>query len=175
MSRTLAPALVLLLLLQACAATAPRPGIDAPVTAAPATTAPAGAPAVPRASALTAERQWLQSWFDGTPVLIVQPNGASVSIDVPREFSFDSGRSKVKPPLAAVLDKVAQSLMRTPAARLELVAAPGDDATPSPLAQQRANQVRSHLLSRGVPAAQLGKATPASTAAVQLRMDLVAP
>jgi outer membrane protein OmpA-like peptidoglycan-associated protein len=155
----------ILLALQGCT-TALRPGAEAPAV---------GAPAPPRASALTVERKWLQSWFDGTPVVIAQQDAGAVSIDVPREFSFDAGQSKVKPALAAVLDKVAQSLLRTPAARLEQVAAPGDGASPSPLALQRANQVRSHLLSRGVPAAQLGKATSTTTAAVQLRMDLASP
>ncbi len=138
------------------------------------TTGPAApsAAAAPRVASLTAERQWLQSWFSGTPVLIVQRNDGPVSVDVPREFCFDTGRSSVKPPLAVVLDKVAESLRRTPSARLQLVAAPGDTAATSPLSLQRANQVRTHLLSRGVPAAQLGSPTATTAAAVQLRMDL---
>ena len=76
---------------------------------APSTAAPAAAPAPP----LAVERAWLQSWFDGTPVAIEQVADGDVSVAVPREFCFDAGRSKVKPPLAAVLDKVAQSLRRS--------------------------------------------------------------
>jgi len=118
------------------------------------------------------ERQWLQSWFSGTPVVIVQRSDGPVSVDVPLEFCFDSGRSNVKPPLAVVLDKVAESLRRTPQARLQLVAAPGDTAAASPLARQRAGQVRRQLHSRGVPEAQLGNPTATTAAAVQLRIDL---
>jgi outer membrane protein OmpA-like peptidoglycan-associated protein len=136
--------------------------------------APAPAPAAPRASALTTERAWLQSWFTGTPVAITQQNQGAVSVEVPREFSFDAGRSKVNPPLAAVLDKVAQSLRRT-GARLALLAAPGDAAAASPLALQRAQALHSHLLSRGVPAAQLGTPSATTVAAVQLRMELAPP
>lgn len=142
----------------------------------PAATTPAPAqPAAPRASSLGAERQWLQSWFEGTPVRIVQQRDGAVSVEVPREFCFDGGQSKVKPPLAAVLDKVAQSLLRTPKARLEWLAAPGDGAETSPLAQQRAKQVRRYLLARGVPAVQIGTPSVTTAAAVQLRMEIATP
>jgi len=89
---------------------------------------------------------------------------------VPREFCFDAGRSQVKPPLAVVLDKVAQSLRRS-GARLPHVAAPGDTPSASPLALQRAAQVRKHLLARGVPAARLGAPAATTVAAVQVRME----
>jgi outer membrane protein OmpA-like peptidoglycan-associated protein len=163
--------LAALLVLHGCS-TPPRP--DAP-SAAPPGSAAAPAATAPGSSTLAVESRWLKSWFEGTPVVIQQGNASSLSIDVPREFSFDSGQSKVKPPLAAVLDKVSQSLRRMPAARLDLVAAPGDGTSPSPLAQQRANQVRAQLLGRGVPASQLGKATSTTATAVQLRIELASP
>lgn len=128
-----------------------------------------------RASTLAVERGWLQSWFEGTPVVIGQRNDGAVSVDVPREFCFDAGRSAVKPPLAAVLDKVAESLRRNDWARLPLVAAPADSAATSPLALQRADQVRKYLISRGVPAARLGSPTATKAAAVQLRMEAASP
>ena len=149
-------------------ATAPQPAV--PVEPA---TPPVSAER--RASALAVERKWLQSWFDGTPVLIGQRNDGAVSVDVPREFCFDAGRSIVKAPLAAVLDKVAESLRRNGWARLPLVAAPADAAATSPLAQQRATQVRKHLISRGVPAARLGNPTATTAAAVQLRIEAASP
>ena len=140
----------------------------------PGATTPAQ-PAASRASSLGVERQWLQSWFEGTPVRIVQQSDGAVSVEVPREFCFSGGQSKVKPPLAVVLDKVGQSLLRTPNARLELLAAPGDDSEPSPLAQQRSKQLRRYLLARGVPAAQLGTPSVTTAAAVQLRMEFSTP
>lgn len=146
-------------------------GCSTPPAAGPAA---APQPAAPRTPSLVIERQWLQSWFKGTPVRIVQLDSGAVAIEVPREFCFDSGRSSVKPALAAVLDKVAESLRRTPQARLDVVAAPADGAAASPLALQRANQVRRHLRSRGVPASQIGTPTATRAAAVQLRMVLAA-
>jgi outer membrane protein OmpA-like peptidoglycan-associated protein len=141
------------------------------------TTGPAASPtsAARRASALDTERQWLQSWFGGTPVLIAQHDDDSLSVDVPLEFCFETGRSGVKPPLGVVLDKVAESLRRNPLARLQLLAAPGDDAHISPLAQKRAVQVRKRLLAHGVPVAQLGKPTGTVAAAVQLSLDFALP
>jgi outer membrane protein OmpA-like peptidoglycan-associated protein len=137
------------------------------------TTGPAASPtaAARAASPLDTERKWLQSWFEGTPVLIAQHDDGLLSVDVPIDFCFETGRSGVKPPLGVVLDKVAESLRRNPLARLQLLAAPGDTARISPLAHKRAAQVRRHLLAHGVPAAQLGTPTATVAAAVQLRMD----
>ena len=161
----------MLLALHGCGSVPATAPATAPV---PPVAAPAAKPA-PRPATLAVERQWLQSWFEGTPVRIAQRSESSFSVDVPRDFCFDAGRSTVKPPLAAVLDKLAQSLQRKPEARVELLAAPGDEAAASPLAQQRADNVRKHLIARGVAAEQLGAPTVTGVAAVQLRVGLVAP
>jgi outer membrane protein OmpA-like peptidoglycan-associated protein len=192
----LACALPLVLVLPGCAnktpsaADAPKPAQRVP-SAAPAVATPSApssaAPALERSatpspSPLTTERQWLQSWFVGTPVVIAERQDGAISIDVPKEFCFAEGDSKIKAPLVAVLDKVAQSLRRMPTARLAQVAGPEDQpaAKGAPangtntLALQRANKMRGHLVSRGVSAARLGPASSTVVAAVQLRLD-VAP
>ena len=155
---------LLVSLLQACSTT-PRSGSGAG-------SGGATTPAARAEPTLAVERQWLQSWFKGTPVEIDQHGDGPLSIDIPREFCFDTGRSSVKPALAAVLDKVAESLRRTPRARLQALAAPGDSTAASPLAVQRATRVRAHLLSRGAQASQLSAPTSTDAAAVQLRMTL---
>jgi outer membrane protein OmpA-like peptidoglycan-associated protein len=157
--------LVVALAVWGCASTAP-PAPSAPATADRKTAT---------AEALAVERQWLQAWFRGTPVRVGQRSDGAVTVDVPREFCFEPGRGAVKPALAAVLDKVAESLRRVPLARVQLVAAPDDAGGASPLALQRATQVRDYLGSRGVPAARLGKPSVATAAAVQLRMEDAAP
>ncbi|HYN60185.1 MAG TPA: hypothetical protein VET87_11610 [Rubrivivax sp.] len=143
----------------------PKPAASAP--------SPDQRAAVP--AALAVERQWLQSWFQGTPVLIAQRSDGALTIEVPREFCFDPGRSEVKPALAAVLNKVAESMRRVPLARLPWVAAPDDANGSASLALQRATQVHKHLRSQGVPAARMGKPTGTAAAAVQLRMETAAP
>ena len=164
-----------LLALHGCStAPSPPPPAAAPPVVAPTVPAVPPAPAA-RPSSLAGERQWLQSWFVGTPVRITQRSEAAFSVDVPRDYCFDAGRSAIKPPLAAVLDKLAQSLQRKPAARVELLAAPDDTPASSALAQQRADNVRKHLIARGVSSQQLAAPSTTAVAAVQLRIGLAAP
>jgi len=150
-------------LLSGCAGVTPT----APPTPPPPTT-PAQRTAA--AEALAVERQWLVSWFHDTPVKVAQRGDGAVSVEVPREFSFDPGKSSVKPALAAVLDKVAESLRRAPQAQVALLAAPDDAAITTPLAMQRGDKMREHLRSRGVAESRLGRPAPAASASVQLRL-----
>jgi outer membrane protein OmpA-like peptidoglycan-associated protein len=124
--------------------------------------------------ALVAERQWLESWFKGTPVRIAQRPDGAIDIDVPLEFCFDAGGSAIRPALAAVLDKLAESLRRVPLARLPLIAAPADAVTVPSLALQRAQQVRDGLRSRGVAEARLGSPAVAVAATVRLHVTIAA-
>jgi outer membrane protein OmpA-like peptidoglycan-associated protein len=126
--------------------------------------------------ALATERQWLESWFKGTPVRIAgRADGSAIDIEVPREFCFDTGGTAVKPALAAVLDKLAESLRRTPFARVPLIAAPADVVAVPALALQRAQQVRDTLHSRGIAEARLGSPTVSVAAALHLHVVAVAP
>ena len=122
-----------------------------------------------------AERQWLQSWFKDTPVRIEQRSDGAITVEVPVAFCFDAGRSTVKPALAAVLDKVAESMRRVPAMRLPLLAAPEGATGSRPLALQRAMQIQKHLMNRGVAAARLGAPTASAEAEVQLRLEAASP
>jgi outer membrane protein OmpA-like peptidoglycan-associated protein len=156
----------------------------APVPAAtpPSAAASAPSPAAQRSatvSTLAIERQWLASWFKGTPVVVAQRDDGAVTVDVPRQFCFERGKETLKPALVAVLDKVAESLRRVPLAELRVVAAPGDVAGAvaggTALGQQRAVRVQDHLRSKGVPAARLGKPSVAPGMAVQLRIEPSSP
>jgi outer membrane protein OmpA-like peptidoglycan-associated protein len=154
--------LLVVLVLAACASTPPQ-------QQAPAASVPDQRAAVP--AQLSAERQWLMSWFKGTPVRIRQADDSAITIDVPREFCFDPGKTAVKPALGAVLDKMSQSLNRIPLANVTLIAAPADGPGAAALALQRAAQVQQHLRAAGVRAERLGKPSVASASAVQLRME----
>lgn len=152
------------LVLPACGTAPPSP---AP-TKAPSAAVP---PAAGRLSPLETERRWLQSWFKDTPVVIELNDDGVLAVEVPRAFCFDAGRSVIKPPLAAVLDKVAESLRRQQQARLTLAAAPGD-AGKAEIAVARAAQLRQHLRSRGVPEARIAAPSRSAADAVQLRLQL---
>jgi outer membrane protein OmpA-like peptidoglycan-associated protein len=162
--------------LHGCASGPPRPAAGPAPAGSPGGPGAPGAAVEPRSPArsgqvLAVERDWLRSWFEGTPVAIAQQAEGPLSVEVPLAYSFDAKRSTVKPPLAAVLDKLAESLRRT-GALLPGLAAPPDADGPPALALQRAAALRAHLLSRGVRVAQLGAPAASRTAAVQLRAEL---
>ncbi len=159
-------ALMLAIALGGCASVAPPMPAPAPVTAEQRTDV---------AAALAVERQWLAQWFRGTPVLVAQRDDGAVTVDVPREFCFEPRSSTPKPALAAVLDKLAESLRRVPQAGLTLLAAPDDAGGTGALALQRAARMQDHLRGRGVAGARLGKPAATAAAAVQLRVQAAVP
>lgn len=164
----------------ACATpgTAPAPTGQAPVSPGTGTMPPAdGAPPrpPPPASAplspLATEQRFLEDWFRGTPVVIALQGPQNLNVEVPLQFSFDAGRADIKPALAAVLERVAESLRRQPGARVS-IATPTDPGGPGALAQQRAQRVREHLVTRRIAAPRLALAegSPRSGGPIQLRL-----
>lgn len=145
--------------------TAPASPGPAPKSAAPgAPAAPGGASAaspVPPRVALAAEQKRLAELFQGTPVVFSMQADGSLKVDVPLGFCFDRGAFVVKPPLAAVLDRLARS-QRGDTTKLRVTAS-GDTAASSPnLARDRAASTRDYMVARGVLAARvvLASGTP---------------
>jgi outer membrane protein OmpA-like peptidoglycan-associated protein len=130
---------------------------------------PPGAPAQASAPRVTLQSEQLRlaELFRGTPVVFaMQPDGTLRST-VPRRFSFDTGASKVKPPLAAVLDRLAKSQLQTAASMR--VAAPSDpDARSTTLARDRAQSMRDYLVTQGISTARLRWSGTAQTEQVEV-------
>jgi outer membrane protein OmpA-like peptidoglycan-associated protein len=98
---------------------------------------------------LTSEQRRLKDSLRGTPVVVDTSPDGRMRVEVPLQFSFDAGRGAVKPPLAAVLDRMAAGLRL---ANFDVrIAAPADPKGSSPaLVQDRAASVRDYLVARGV-------------------------
>ena len=95
---------------------------------------------------------------------------------MPRAFCFDPGQDTIKPALAAVLDKVAQSMRRTAIAEVHLIAAPTDaGGGAAALGVRRATRVYEFLRARGIPEARLTKPTSTGGTALQLRIEAASP
>jgi outer membrane protein OmpA-like peptidoglycan-associated protein len=160
----------LALLLSACASTGPavsdRPGVPG--------AGALGAPGAPPATPLATEQRFLEDWFRGTPVVIAAQPPTTLQLDVPLANSFDAGKADIKPALNAVLDRVAQSLMRHAGARIT-VSAPADATGPATLAQARTQRVRDSLGSKGVSATRVTLIESGRAGSpVQLRLSMPA-
>ena len=111
----------------------------------PGSTAPAARPT------LAQERQRIAALFEGTPVVLAIDRDGSLRAEVPLKHSFDAARAAVKPPLAAMLDRLAGS----PATRggTWSVEASGDPKSKgSTLALERAASARDYLVGKGADA-----------------------
>ncbi len=129
--------------------TAPAPITRAP----PATVAVPVAPPPKLAPTLAQERQRLAELFKGTPVVLAIDADGSFRAEVPLKFCFDAGKSVVKPPLAALLDRLAKS----PATQRSAwtIAAPADAKSKGfSLAGERAASARDYLVAHGANAAR---------------------
>jgi len=150
---------VVITLLGGCATkpTAPSP----PPTASTPPPEPPRAPGQPPPTVLASEVQWMKQLFDGTPVAITSEPDGAMRVDVPMTYSFDDKSPAPKPPLKAVMDKVAQSLARQASAKVHV-------ATPGPAARGAA--MRSYLMGRGVIGLRVIVLASAPSDAVTLRV-----
>jgi hypothetical protein len=148
-----------LILLAGCGVTPTRP----PAANAPSATpeSPAPRPGQPPPGVLAAEVTWMKQLFEGTPVAVVAEDDGAMRVDIPLSYAFDDKSSSPKPPLRAVMDKVAQSLARQASAKVHV-------ATPGPAA--RGTAMRNYLMGRGVIALRVVVLTPPATEAVTLRV-----
>lgn len=121
---------------------------------------------------LAIEKLRLAELFRGTPVLFaLQPDG-SLRADVPLQYSFDAGKAVVKPPLAAVLDRIAAG-QRDELTQV-VVHAPGEAAVKA-LAGERAASVRAYLVARGLPEPRVAAAASVGAAVVRIVVGDAAP
>ena len=87
----------------------------------------------------------------GTGIDVARTANNELKVNVPSDFSFDVGRSAIKPDMRPVLDQFAQGL--DPNMRVRIVGhtdSTGSDAINNPLSVDRAQSVRDYLGARGV-------------------------
>ena len=136
-------------------ASAPKPGATAPSTAASAASAASGSPsgsagsAAPQRVTLASEQLRLSELFRGTPVVFAMQSDGGLRVVVPMRYCFEPGSNAVKPPLAAVLDRLAKSQLNE-ATRLRVAAAGDAGATAPALARSRAQGTIGYLAAHGI-------------------------
>lgn len=135
----------------------PKPGaVEPPLSAASAGSASPGGSArnaAPQRVTLASEQLRLSELFRGTPVVFAMQSDGGLRVVVPLRYCFEPGSHAVKPPLAAVLDRLAKSQLNE-STRLR-VAAAGDagasSATPAlALGRSRAQGTIDYLAAQGI-------------------------
>jgi outer membrane protein OmpA-like peptidoglycan-associated protein len=145
----LATGLCLAALVAACGTPRPQDAGAPPRSGWPGAPTPPGLPPPSAMTQLEQLEDAMTETLRGTPVAVQWADGSTVRIVVPLQFSFDAGRSAVKRPLAAVLDRLATQLRSKPALSVE-VTGPADARAGAVLSQDRAEATRDYLIGRGV-------------------------
>jgi outer membrane protein OmpA-like peptidoglycan-associated protein len=97
------------------------------------------------------KRAAMERATQGTGIGVERTANNELRVNVPADFSFDVGRSAIKPQMRPVLDQFASGL--DPNMRVRIVGhtdSTGSDAINNPLSIDRAASVRDYLAARGV-------------------------
>jgi len=97
------------------------------------------------------KRQAMEQQTKGTGIEVAKTEDNQLKVNVPSDFSFDVGRSAIKPEMRPVLDQFAKGL--DPNMRVRIIGhtdSTGNDAINNPLSIDRAQSVRDYLAARGV-------------------------
>ncbi|WP_410499083.1 OmpA family protein [Chitinibacter sp. S2-10] len=99
------------------------------------------------------QRKEMEAAAKGTGIEVSKTANNELKIDVPSDFSFDTGKYAIKPNMRPVLDKLGQTLNQNPVTLVRIIGhtdSTGSDAINNPLSVNRAAAVQSYLANRGV-------------------------
>ncbi|MEO8296683.1 MAG: OmpA family protein [Burkholderiales bacterium] len=97
------------------------------------------------------KRQAMEQATQGTGIDVARTNDNQLKVNVPSDFSFDTGSAAIRPDMRPVLDQFAKGL--DPKMRVNVVGhtdSTGSDAINNPLSVDRAESVRDYLVARNV-------------------------
>ena len=92
----------------------------------------------------------------GTGIDVARTPDNQLKVNVPSDFSFDTGSAAIKPPMRPVLDQFASGLDASMYVRIVgHTDNTGNDAINNPLSIERAQRVRDYLVARGINAERI--------------------
>ena len=101
------------------------------------------------------QRQQMEQVTEGTGIEVTQTPGNELKMNVPGDFSFDTGRADIKPEMRSVLNSLVAGLMSNPSSQVRIIGhtdSTGSDAVNNPLSINRAASTRNYLVSQGIAA-----------------------
>jgi outer membrane protein OmpA-like peptidoglycan-associated protein len=102
------------------------------------------------------KRRAMEESTRGTGIEVARTPDNELKVNVPSDFSFDVGRSNVRPDMRPVLDQFAQGLDANMLVRvIGHTDSTGSDAINNPLSVDRAHSVREYLVGKGVASSRV--------------------
>lgn len=104
------------------------------------------------------QRAKMEQASAGTGIGVERTADNQIRVQIPSDAGFDVGRSAIRPQLASVLDKFAQSMREHPATEIRIIGhtdSTGSDAVNNPLSIERAASTRDYLVARGVAVSRI--------------------
>lgn len=104
------------------------------------------------------QKQEMEKATAGTGVEVSKTADNQLKLEVPGDFSFDTGRADIKPNMRPILDRFAKTLNENKATHIRVVGHTdntGSDAVNDPLSVNRAASTRNFLGDRGVATSRI--------------------
>ncbi|WP_107796409.1 OmpA family protein [Nitrosomonas aestuarii] len=104
-------------------------------------------------SRMEKQKQQMEQVTTGTGSEVTQTQNNQLKMDVPGDFSFDTGRADIKPEMRPVLNSLVAGLMSNPNAQVNIVGhtdSTGTDTINNPLSVNRAASTRNYIASQGI-------------------------
>ncbi len=99
------------------------------------------------------QKQQMEQVTAGTGIEVTQTQNNQLKMNVPGDFSFDTGKADIKPEMQPVLNSMVAGLKNNPNSQVNIIGHTdntGSDAINNPLSVNRAASTRSYLVSQGV-------------------------
>ena len=100
------------------------------------------------------QKRELEAVTAGTGIEVTQTADNLLKMNIPGDFSFDSGSARIKPSMYPVLNSVVVGLRNNPVSQAMIVGHTddtGSDAVNNPLSINRASNTRTYIAGQGIP------------------------
>lgn len=99
------------------------------------------------------QKKQMEQATAGTDIEVTQTENNQLKMNIPGDFSFDSGRAEIKPNMFPVLNSLVAGLRSNPVSQVRIIGHTdntGTDEINNPLSINRAGNTRAYLVNQGI-------------------------
>ena len=100
------------------------------------------------------QKRELERLTAGTGITVTQTDNNLLKLNIPGDYSFDSGSARIKSNMYPVLNSIAAGLMNSPTSQALIIGHTdntGSDQVNNPLSVNRAGNTRAYIANQGIP------------------------